>query len=183
MTRSLAKSLAAALLAGALLAGCGGGGSQSFTTPTYPFSFDYPDGWTLSRGANFTYGSGDSAVRSVSAALKEPYDQVTITQYKLKKTLPEGINGYQPEVDRIVARLTKQAGGDASDAKVVKYGGVPGYQYIVEYPGPDKLLLQNKLTFLFKGRNEFQINCQSSPKNRKDLNKGCDQILDSLEFK
>jgi hypothetical protein len=65
----------------------------------------------------------------------------------------------------------------------VKYGGIPGYQYIVEYPGPDNLTLQNKLTFLFQGKHEFQINCQSSPKNRKDLNKGCDQILDSLEFK
>jgi hypothetical protein len=181
MKRTLFTTLAAAVLGGALLGGCGGGGSQSFTTPTYPFSFDYPSGWTLSRGANFTYGSNDSAVRSVSAALKEPFDQVTITQYKLKKTLPAGTNGYQPEVDRIVARLTKQAKGSAGDAKVVKYGGVPGYQYVVEYPGGGKTL-QNKLTFLFKGQDEFQINCQSAPENRKALNDGCDQILDSLKF-
>ncbi|MGK2878737.1 MAG: hypothetical protein ACSLFF_09230 [Solirubrobacterales bacterium] len=182
MARSIAKSLAAALLAGALLAGCGGG-DQSFTTPTYPFSFDYPAGWRLSRGANFTYGSSDAAVRSVSAALKEPYDQVTITQYKLKKTLPAGTNGYQPEVDRIVARLTKQAGGSAGDAKVVKYGGQPGYRYVVEYPGGNNLTLENKLTFLFKGQYEFQVNCQSSKENREALNEGCDQILDSLKFK
>jgi hypothetical protein len=182
MTRNIARSLAAAIVAGALLTGCGGGGDQSFSTPTYPFSFDYPAGWTLSRGANFTYGSNDSAVRSVSAALKEPYDQVTITQYKLKKTLPAGTNGYQPEVDRIVARLTKQAGGTAGDAKVVNFAGQPGYQYVVEYPGGTNILLQNKLTFLFKGQYEFQINCQSSEANRKALNKGCDQILESLKF-
>jgi hypothetical protein len=182
MTRTLVKTLTAAIVAGALFAGCGGGGSQSFTTPTYPFSFDYPAGWTLSRGANFTYGSSNSALRSVSVALKEPHDQVTITQYKLRKTLPAGVNGYQPEVDRIVRRLTRQASGDASDAKVVKYGGVPGYQYIVEYPGGNSVTLQNKLTFLFKGKYEFQINCQSSPKNREELNKGCDQILGSLKF-
>jgi hypothetical protein len=183
MTRSIAKSLAAALVVAGLFAGCGGGRDQSFTTPTYPFSFDYPGGWTLTRGANFSYGSGDSAIRSVSAALKEPFDQVTITQYKLKKTLPAGANGYQPEVDRIVRRLTKQASGSGSDAKVVKFGGQPGYQYIVEYPGGEKITLQNKLTFLFKRQFEFQINCQSSAKNRKALNEGCDQILDSLEFK
>jgi hypothetical protein len=182
MIGKLVKSLAAVVAASALLAGCGGGGDQAFTTPTYPFTFDYPDGWTISRGANFAYGSNDSAVRSVSAALKEPYDQVTITQYKLKKTLPDGTNGYQPEVDRIVRRLTKQAGGDSSDAKVVQYGGQPGYQYIVEYPGGTNILLQNKLTFLFKGQYEFQINCQSSEKNREALNKGCDQILNSLKF-
>jgi hypothetical protein len=182
MIRTSVRTLLAVLVLGVVLSGCGGGGSQSFTTPTYPFSFDYPAGWTLTRGANFSYGSGDSAVRSVSAALKEPYDQVTITQYKLKKTLPPGANGYQPEVDRIVARLTKQAKGSAGDAKVVKYGGQPGYQYVVEYPGGDNITLQNKLTFLFKGQYEFQVNCQSSEKNRDALNKGCDQILDSLKF-
>lgn len=182
MTRMIAKTLTAAVVAGALFAGCGSSGEQSFTTPTYPFSFNYPEGWTLARGANFTYGASDTAVRSVSAALKEPYDQVTITQYKLKKTLPAGVNGYQPEVDRIVARLTKQAGGSSGDAKVVKYGGQPGYQYIVKYPGGESITLENKLTFLFKGQHEFQINCQSSAQNREVLNKGCDEILDSLKF-
>lgn len=165
------------------VSGCGGGGDQSFTTPTYPFSFDYPDGWTLTRGAKFNYGTTDSSVRAVSIALQDPFDQVTITQYKLKKTLPPGVNGYQPEVDRVVSRLTKQAGGTASDAKPVKYGGLPGYQYVVEYPGQGGMTLQNKLTFLFQGQNEFQLNCQSTPKNRAALNKGCDQILGSLEFK
>lgn len=181
MKSSIALVLAAATLAVAF-AGCGDGGDQSFTTPTYPFSFDYPSGWTLTRGASFNYGSSESAVRSVSVALKEPFDQVTITQYKLKKKLPAGVNGYQPEVDRIVARLVKQAGGSASDAKVVKYGGIPGYQYVVEYPGGDNVTLENKLTFLFKEQQEFQINCQSSPDKRKELNEGCDQVLNSLKF-
>lgn len=172
---------AAALTAGAL-AGCGGGGDGAFNTPTYPFSFNYPSGWTLTRNAAFNYGSGGAGKRSVSVALKEPYDQVTITQYKLKKTLPAGVNGNQAEVDRIVQRLVKQAKGSAGDAKPVKYGGIPGYQYIVEYPGSDTLTLQNKLTFLFQGQNEFQVNCQSSPQNSKALNEGCDQALGSLKF-
>ena len=63
----------------------------------------------------------------------------------------------------------------------MKYGGQPGYQYVVEYPGGESITLENKLTFLFKGQNEFQINCQSSEKNREALNEGCDQILETLE--
>jgi hypothetical protein len=179
--KAFLATITAAIVALAL-AGCGGGGSSSFESPTYPFSFNYPSSWTLTRDAAFNYGSGGAGKRSVSAALKEPFDQVTITQYKLKKTLPAGINGNQSEVDRIVQRLVKQAKGSAGDAKVVKYGGIPGYQYLVEYPGGTNQTLQNKLTFLFQGKNEFQINCQSSQENRDDLNKGCDQILGSLKF-
>lgn len=163
-------------------AGCGGGGGNSqFTTPTYPFTFSYPSGWKVTRNAAFTYGSG-SGERSLSVALKEPYDQVTMTQYKLRKTLPSGVNGNQREVDRVVAKLTAQAKGTASDGTTVSYGGIPGYQYVVDYPAADGTLLRDTLTFLFKGGYEFQINCQSSPKNRTELEKGCKQVLGSLKF-
>ena len=181
--KRIATIFATAAILAFALAGCGSDdGDKSFSTPTYPFSFDYPSGWTVSRTASFNYGSSSSAERSVSVALKEPFDQVTITQYKLRKTLPAGVNGNQPEVDRIVRRLTRQAKGTASDAKVVEYGGIPGYQYIVEYPGGENVTLQNQLTFLFSGKDEFQINCQSSPAKREELNKGCEQILGSLKF-
>jgi hypothetical protein len=163
------------------LSGCGGG-TKSFSTPTYPFSFDYPANWTLTRSAAFNYGSAGSGIRSVSVALNQPFDQVTVSQYKLLKTLPPGVNGNQNEVDRIVKQLTRQAKGSAGDSKVVKYGGLPGYQYVIEYPAGGGAKLTNKLTFLFQGQNEFQINCQSSPKNTAALNKGCDQILGSLKF-
>lgn len=178
----LVGALAAALVTSATLAIAGCGESEkNFATPTYPFTFDYPSGWKLTRNAAFTYGSG-SGERSLSIALKEPYDQVTITQYKLRKTLPPGVNGNQREVDRIVARLTRQANGTASDAQVVKFGGIPGFQYVVEYTSPEGKELRNTLTFLFKGDDEFQINCQSTPENREDLEQGCEQVLGTLKF-
>lgn len=178
--RGSIHTLAAALLAAVALAGCGGSGENSFDTPTYPFSFDYPGGWTLSRAAT---SEGGGALRALSVALKEPYDQVTIMQYKLKKTLPRGANGFRPEINRIVARLTKQARGSAGKGRVVKYGGVPGYQYVLSYPVGGGVRLQSRMTFLFKGDNEFQIACQSSEKNREELERGCEKILGSLEFR
>lgn len=179
----LIPAILVAVLAGAAVAatGCGGSSDKQFTTPTYPFSFSYPSGWTLSRNAAFSFGSG-SGERSLSIALKAPNDQVTLTQYKLRKTLPAGINGNQREVDRVVARLTAQAKGTASDSKMVSYGGIPGYEYVVEYEAPDKTILRNKLVFLFRGKDEFQVNCQSSPKNREELEKGCQQVLNTLKF-
>lgn len=161
---------------------CGGdGGEAQFTTPTYPFSFSYPEGWKVTRNAAFSYGSG-AGRRSVSISLKDPYDQVTITQYLLKKAVPPGLNGNRKEVDAVVADLTKQAKGTAGDGEVVKYGGLPGYEYFVEYTAPDGTELRNQLVFLFKGKDEFQVNCQSTEKNREELEKGCNLVLDTLEF-
>lgn len=180
--RALCAMVVAVLVALPTVAGCGGEGEKTFSTPTYPFSFSYPSDWKLTRNAAFSYGSG-AGERSVSVSLKDPYDQVTITQYKLKKTLPEGVNGNQKELDRIVARLTSEAKGASSEAEVVEHGGIPGYQYIVEYSSPDGTLLRNQLVFLFNGDDEYQINCQSTDKNRAELEKGCNLVLDTLAFK
>ncbi len=178
MRRFIAILLAAAFALAA--AGCGGSGDQSFSADGYPFTFNFPSAWTLTRGAG-TDDSGGAALRTVTVALKQPYDQVSISQYKLKKKLPSGANGYQPEVDRVVKRLTREAGGEAGDAKQVKYGDLPGYQYVVSYSSGGQKL-QNQLTFLFQGENEFLIGCQSSPDKRDELSDGCKQILESLEF-
>ncbi|MBJ7346988.1 MAG: hypothetical protein JHC87_00285 [Thermoleophilaceae bacterium] len=177
LRKLLLTTIGVAVIAAAL-SGCGG--PATFSTPTYPFSFEYPSGWTTSRNAAFVYGAG-SGERSVAVAYKAPNDQVVVTQYKLQKTLPKGIVANQKEVDRIVSKLTKQAGGTASDARVVKYGGLPGYQYIIEYQ-QGGVPLRNTLTFLFGGDDEFQINCQSSEKNREEIQKGCDQVLSTLKF-
>lgn len=154
--------------------------SSNFATPTYPFSFDYPAGWAVSKAAEFTYGSND-AERSVSIVYKSPLDQAAITQYQLNRVLLTDQNGNQKEVDKIVKRLTKQAGGTASDAAVVTYNGVPGYQYTVEY-NIGATALRNELTFLFKGDKEYQVTCQSTPQNRTVVEAGCVQILNSFKI-
>lgn len=161
--------------------GCGGSGDQTFSADGYPFEFDYPSSWTLTQGSNFQYGGSGAALRSVSVALKDPFDQVTVTQYKLKKKLPKGENAYRPEVDRIVARMARQAGGSVSDARKVTYGGVPGYQYVIKFEAGDAKL-ESRLTLLFNGVDEFQISCQSTEENRPELNDGCDQMLESFKF-
>ncbi len=165
------------------VSGCGGDKTSTakFDTPTYPFSFDYPDGWKVTRNPAFVFGS-DDAVRSVGVTLKEPDDEITVAQYELDKELPDGFNANQEEIDRIVRRLTRQSNGSSSDSIEVSFGGIPGYQYVVEYPGGNGVELLTTLTFLFQGKNEFLVNCQSSPANRAALDAGCEQVLNSLSF-
>lgn len=171
-------ALAFALAVTGLAAGCGG--DEKFETSTYPFSFEYPSGWKATRNAAFVYGAG-AGERSIAVVYKAPNDQVVVTQYKLQKTLPPGIVANQREVDRIVRKLAKQSGGKATEARPVNYGGIPGYQYVIEYTTNGQQL-QNTITFLFSGDDEFQVNCQSSPENRDVIDEGCDKVLSTLKF-
>jgi hypothetical protein len=166
----------AAALALAVAAGCGG--DEQFETPTYPFSFEYPSGWKAARNAAFTFGAGE---RSVSVIYKLPNDQVVVTQYKLNTTLPPGVIANQREVDRVVRRLAKQSGGTATEARKVEFGGISGYQYVIDYQSGG-VPLRNTLTFLFRGDDQFQITCQSSEANREEVDKGCDMVLSTIKF-
>lgn len=185
--RALTFALFALLLTALFATGCGGGDndeaqSATFESETYPFSFDYPEGWKLTRNANFTYGSDSGAERAVSVALVNPYDQVTVTQYRLRRAVPAGENGNKRELDKLVAKLTKQSGGTSSEGKVVEVGGLPGYEYVIEFESEDARQLQNRVTFLFEGKDEIQINCQSTEEKRDELLAGCDEILSTFKF-
>ncbi len=176
MVRAIGALAAAAVLAFA--AGCGG--DEEFETPTYPFSFEYPSGWKAVRNAAFTFGAG-AGERSVSAVYKSPNDQVVVTQYKLNTTLPPGVIANQREVDRVVRRLARQSGGTATEARKVEFGGVSGYQYVIDYESGG-VPLRNTLTFLFRGDDQFQITCQSSEANREAVDEGCDMVLSTIKF-
>ncbi len=172
--------LLAVLTAALLLAGCNSGGSQHFSADSVPFSFSYPAGWTLTRTPPGDGGAG-MPLQAVTAALKEPYDQATVSQYKLKKQIPEGERAYRLEVDRIVGRLAREAGGSTSEADEVEFAGLPGYQYTITYSA-GRQKLENRMTFLFRGSTQLLIACQSAPERREQLNDGCQQILDSLKL-
>jgi hypothetical protein len=179
MTRRIATLIAAAAVLWIALAlgGCGGTGSQSFEDPDHALSFDFPSGWTLTHDQP---GSGGTQ-RSITVALRPPFDQIEVSTYKLKKKLPDGVNGYKPEVARIVGRLTSRAGSEASRPRVVKYGGKPGFAYVLTY-GAAGQKLKNRLTLLFAGQTLTEISCQSSAENRDQVEDACGKVLNSLEF-
>lgn len=177
MTRRLATQMARLALLAVVLTSAGCGGGQTFSASDGAFSFAIPDNWTLTRDEA---GSGGAQQR-VTVALRPPFDQIDIATYKLSKKLPGGVNGYKPEVARIVGRLTSRTGAKASRPRTVKYGGRPGFRYLLTYSAAGQKL-QNELVLLFSGRRLLQIACQSAPENRDAIKDGCEEILDSLKL-
>ncbi len=150
----------------------------AFSSDDYPFSFEYPADWTLTQSGPEASSSG-----TVTAALREPLDQVQLTSFRMKKSIPATARGNQSEADAIVQRVAARTGGSVGVGKPVTYGGSNGFRYIVEYSNGGMNKLRARLVFLFHGEMLVQINCQSSLENRKQLAAGCNEILDSLKLK
>lgn len=168
------------LLALTATTGCAGagGGDQSFNEKGYPFKFSFPAGWTLTR--QLPLDSGE-ALNSVTVARKAPLDQVTVARYRLKKPLPAGTNAYATEVNRIVARISRESGGHSGSGSEQKFGGLPGYQHVIMHK-VDGVELETRLTLLFRGSDEFVVSCQSAPPQRQQVEDGCETILKSIKF-
>lgn len=118
----------------------------------------------------------------MTVALREPLDQVQLTSFAMRKSIPKGETGIESEVDAIVRRIARKAGAKPSRARAVEYGQARGYQYKLSYPASEELELSSRLTFLFGGKTQITINCQSTDENRKQLADGCNEILNSLKL-
>lgn len=170
--------LLAALGIATLVAGCGPApGAGSFSSDDFPFSFNYPSNWTLSQALPGVSGNG-----TVTVALREPLDQVQLTSFTMKKSIPEGETAIQSEVDEIFRRVARNSAGKPGKARAVEYNGARGFKFTLTYPASEQVKLRSRLTVLFSGKSQIAVNCQSTAENREQLMDGCDEILESLKF-
>lgn len=164
-----------------VLAGCGSDDTKK-DAQSPPFSFTTPSGWTTGDPVGSRSKTNGERVFAVTSTYEAPDDQVTIAQYKLPEVLPAGQRPTQQSIDRIVARLVAESRGHASEAEQVEFGGALGYEYVLDKKSEAGVKTSTRMTFLFKGNDQLQINCQSTADNRAAVNKGCDEILDTLQF-
>lgn len=171
-------SVAAIIAVVAIASGCGSPtGAGSFSSDAFPFEFDYPSSWTLSQSE-----PTDTAPGIVTVALREPFDQVQVASFKLKKPVPPGEQGNKAEVESIVRRVASESGGKTSDGEAVEFGGAKGYRYVVSHKSQSGVQLENRITLLFNGENLVQVSCQSADANRETVASGCDEIVKSLKL-
>lgn len=174
-----ARIAAVALVAVAAVAsGCGSPtGAGSFSSDAFPFEFDYPASWTLSQSEPTATDAG-----VVTVALREPFDQVHVASYELKKPIPRGEQGNQAEIETIIRRVAGESNGKVGKGEAVEFAGAKGFQYVVSYKTQSGVQLENKITVLFDGDNQIQVSCQSDADNRDAINAGCDEVLKTLKL-
>lgn len=175
--------LIGALLATAVVAGCGGKASMSdsdassaqFQRQGFDITFQYPA--TLKEADDLilgsTAGSADSARAGVGI---NKANVILVSRYDLRRPVTDdNVAGVKAEVDGVIKRLA----GKPVRGQRVDFGGLPGYAYKVPLGSPSGGV--SRLFVLFDEKVEYFFNCQSTPETRVELDGACDQVLETLQ--
>lgn len=172
-------SLAAAAV---IFAGCGGSKesaapeSGTFAQSGFDITFDYPSDLTQTTELKFgtTAGSSDAARAAVGI---DRDNVILVSRYDLHSPVTlANVGAVKGEVDGVI----KQLAGQAIDGARIDVGGLPGYRYRVPLGAPAGGV--SRLYVLFDKKVEYFFNCQSTPESREQLDRACDQALQTLRL-
>lgn len=176
-------ALIALAAAAAVLAGCGGSkdasgpDSGTFAQTGFDITFAYPK--DLTQTTRLELGSTAGAADAGRAAVGIDRDNlIMVSRYDLLRPVtPANVAAVQPEVDGVIEQLAGKPVGGAR----VDVGGLPGFRYRVALGAPAGGV--SRLYVLFDRTVEYFLNCQSTPESREQLDRACDQALDTLELR
>jgi hypothetical protein len=142
-SREAPKLLAAAVAVAAIVAGCGGSGTDYRLVEGNGYSFEAPVGWTLVRTPR-TLGMQHGDV-----------DLVQVTRLPLVRAYtPVLFERVVPELDR-VARELGQGQGAHVTGRTIRVLGQPARQYDLGFSGRVE-----QLTFVLRGKTNYQLLCR-----------------------
>jgi hypothetical protein len=118
----------------------------------------------------------------LSAVAVSPRDLITVSVYELRRDTDDiSDDTLEGELNQVLQQLTSQQGFtfDSTSADKTTVDGARGFRY---HGSQDSSGLESDIYFLFRGRNELQVNCQWKDKE-SDITRGCKSVLDTLQFK
>lgn len=148
---------------------------QTYTDPTYGFSFQYPNAWELSDQASVDATGGGSSTSQIlaynpdgAASSDGTYvDLFMVTTYKLNVTITDDdIPALETELQGLVDGLTGQ-GTNAevtSPLEQTELNGLNGYTTMFSFD-KEGVPCTSKLYFLFKDDVEYMVTVQAADQN------------------
>jgi hypothetical protein len=165
----------------------GGAGRQSLSctgtkiSPSgSPYCFTKPDGFQdVSSSVTVDASIGQEKYRSAVAV--EDRDLIIVSVYELRVDT-DGIadETLEGELKTVLGQLAQQGftfESTSADKSTVDGARSFGYHATQKSSG-----LESDVYFLFRGKNELQVNCQWKDKEA-EITKGCQSVLKTLQFK
>jgi hypothetical protein len=145
-----------------------------------PYCFVMPAGFQdVSSSVKVDASIGQEKYRSAVAVGER--DLIIISVYELRRDT-DGISDdtLEGELTQVLRQLSQQ--GFTFESTSAEKSTVDGARSFGYHASQDSSGLESDVYFVFRGRNELQVNCQWKDKE-SDITRGCKSVLDSLQFK
>jgi hypothetical protein len=145
-----------------------------------PYCFTMPSGFQdVSSSVTVDASIGQEKYRSAVAVGDR--DLIILSIYELRVDT-DGIadDTLEGELKTVLGQLAQQGFTfDSTTAEKTKVDGARSFSYHAVQKSSG---LESDVYFLFRGKNELQVNCQWKDKEA-DITRGCKSVLDTLQFK
>jgi hypothetical protein len=153
--------------------------TRSFSAPGMAISFTYPANFHVVRLAGSKRLAGNTAQARHAAVGIGIYDLLIVSRFPKRPVTvtPQNISRLEPQFDAAVS----SALGQRVTSVVRTIGGLPALAYppapVVGLP----VSAMSRITDVFLGSDEYELNCQSSSKAAaKIIDSACDRMLATL---
>jgi hypothetical protein len=145
-----------------------------------PYCFSIPAGFQdVSSSVTVDASVGNEKFRSAVALADR--DLIIVTVYTLTTDTDDiSADTLEGELKTVLAQLATQ--GFAFESTQAERGSVDGARSFSYHATQAKNKLESDVYFVFRGKNEVEVNCQWQSKGA-EIQKGCKAVLDSLQFK
>lgn len=145
-----------------------------------PYCFTVPSGFQdVSSSVTVDASIGQEKYRSAVAVGDR--DLIIVSVYELRvDTDPIADDTLEGELKTVLGQLAQQ--GFTFDSTSADKTTVDGARSFAYHATQKSSGLESDVYFLFRGKNELQVNCQWKTKEA-DVTKGCASVLKSLQFK
>lgn len=156
---------------------CGG---SKISPAGSPYCFTMPAGFQdVSSSVTVDASIGKEKYRSAVAVSSR--DLIIISVYALRSdTDTISDDTLEGELTQVLRELSQQ--GFTFDSTAADKTDVDGARSFGYHASQRSTGLESDVYFVFRGRNELQVNCQWKDKE-SDVNRGCKSVLDTLQFK
>lgn len=166
----LTAAVCAALVAVALLAGCGSSGPQTFSADGMSIHFKYPASLSEHKLLSVRHIVGRPPAAQAAVGLAK-HDLLLIVKYKpAVRITSANLSRVWPAVDMVVGELARRP----VTGTPVRIGGHPGrsFKALTLEPG-----IQSRIYYVVVDADLYELSCQSTAAHRAEIDKACRMMI------